>query len=180
MIKEQCWLLAAFGLVLVSSPVFGRVRFERQQELPVGSSPRSVAVGDFNRDDIDDLATTHEGSSDVTLLISEGTGHFAVRRTPVGQRPEEVLSADINGDHTVDLAVLDPAASGVWLLLGRGDGTFDDPSLVTAGIPPADVAITDLDGDRDQDLAVVDGSSNRITPLLQSVWVDLDRRGGEQ
>src|SRR5262249_26119387 len=43
---------------------------------PVGAetNPRSVAVGDFNRDGKPDLAVANEGSDNVTILLGNGLG----------------------------------------------------------------------------------------------------------
>jgi hypothetical protein len=42
----------------------------------VGSSPRSVAVGDFNGDGIPDLAVTNYGDDSVSILLGKGDGIF--------------------------------------------------------------------------------------------------------
>ena len=42
----------------------------------VGSSPRSVAVGDFNGDGFPDLAVTNYGDDTVSILLGKGDGTF--------------------------------------------------------------------------------------------------------
>jgi hypothetical protein len=43
----------------------------------VGSTPRSIVVGDFNRDGIPDLAVANRSSNNVSILLGNGTGGFA-------------------------------------------------------------------------------------------------------
>ncbi len=45
--------------------------------LGVGAGPRSVAVGDFNGDGIQDLLTANEGGNNITVLLGNGLGGFA-------------------------------------------------------------------------------------------------------
>src|SRR5829696_5042886 len=43
-----------------------------------GTSPQSVAIGDFNRNGNLDLAVANEGSANVSVLLGNGTGGFGV------------------------------------------------------------------------------------------------------
>ena len=42
----------------------------------VGTSPRSVAIADFNGDGIPDLAVANAGSANVSALLGNGDGRF--------------------------------------------------------------------------------------------------------
>src|SRR5207247_5690349 len=65
--------------------------------VPVGSAPFSVAVGDFNGDGKLDLATANEGSANVSILLGDGTGAFgAVITFAVGNNPFSVAVGDVN------------------------------------------------------------------------------------
>src|SRR5205814_942946 len=44
--------------------------------VPTASGPSSIAAGDFNGNGHVDLAVTDNGTSDVTVLWGDGTGHF--------------------------------------------------------------------------------------------------------
>jgi predicted NUDIX family NTP pyrophosphohydrolase len=46
--------------------------FQAAASYPVGSSPWSVAVGDFNGDGFPDLAVNNETSNDVSILLNDG------------------------------------------------------------------------------------------------------------
>src|SRR5204863_6341917 len=41
-----------------------------------GTNPNSVAVGDFNGDGKQDLATANFASNDVTIMLGDGSGNF--------------------------------------------------------------------------------------------------------
>src|ERR1700737_4404335 len=94
-----------------------------------GSSPESVAVGDFNGDGHTDLAVANAGSNDVSVLLGNGDGTFQAQLTyAVGANPHALVARDFNGDGRTDLAVANSgtmfAPSDVSVLLGKGDGTF--------------------------------------------------------
>jgi hypothetical protein len=88
---------------------------------------RDLAVADFNRDGIPDLAVANHDSGDVSILLGRGDGTFAPqRRLDATAAPFALAAGDLNGDGIPDLAVVDSTggpAHGV-VLLGRGDGTF--------------------------------------------------------
>ena len=56
-----------------------------------GTSPVSVAVGDFNGDRVLDLAVANHGSNNVSMLLGNGDGTFgAARNFSVGTNPYSV------------------------------------------------------------------------------------------
>src|SRR5271157_1234108 len=94
---------------------------------PAGSSPISVAVGDFNGDGKPDLAIANEGGNNVTVLLGNGTGGFTAAPGspfPVGTQPESVAVGDFNGDGKPDLAIANARSNTVTVLLGNGTGGF--------------------------------------------------------
>jgi len=122
--------------------------FQPPANYAVGASPESVAVADFNRDGILDLAVT-SGSNLVSILLGNGDGTF---RKPVnyaaGYYPYSVVVADFNSDGIPDLAV--GASPEVAILLGNGDGTFQ-PQVGFAG--QDSLVVGDFNGDGKPDLA---------------------------
>ena len=96
----------------------GRVSgFAAQATYPVGSSPYSVAVGDFNGDGKPDLAVA-ENNGTVDVLLNQGNGTFAFQVSyPVGSYPSSVAVGDFNGDGKPDLAVANQGGNTISVLL---------------------------------------------------------------
>jgi hypothetical protein len=60
----------AVSSVLVAAAAHAQISFEEARNFPVGSGPVSVAVGDFNRDGLPDLAVANQDSNNVSVLIN--------------------------------------------------------------------------------------------------------------
>lgn len=132
-----------------------------------GNRPRSVAIGDLDRDGDADLVVARFPGS-LFVYMNNGDGTFAY--PAIYQGPDNaycVAIGDLDGDGDLDLAV----ANGRWVgrvsvLMNAGDGTFG--FAVHYRLPSdtftTSVAIGDLDGDGDLDMAMneggIDGSSN--------------------
>jgi hypothetical protein len=135
--------------------------FQASRNFSAGTSPHSVAVGDFNGDGKPDLAVANLSSNNVSILLGNGDGSFqqAVNYA-AGSTPVSVAVGDFNGDGKLDLAVANqgtyPLFNGtVSVLLGNGDGSFQSALSFSAGSGPSSVAVGDFDGDGKLDLAVV-------------------------
>ena len=138
--------------------------------IAVGASPLFVAVGDFNGDGVQDLAVANAGTSNVTVLLGDGSGGFtAALNSPfaTGVEPYAVAVGDFNRDGKQDLAIANGAGS-VTVLLGDGTGDFTAAtgSPFAAGSGPDALAVADFNGDGFQDLAVADYGSTTVSVLL--------------
>jgi hypothetical protein len=132
----------------------------------VATGPVAVAVGDFNNDGFQDLASVNYLANNVTVRLNDGTG--AGTFSPVsmsfptgGLGPNDIKARDcngnpidFNGDGNPDLVVANTDSSTVSVLLGDGLGGFGGPPLVfaTGAAGPASVAVCDLDGDGAPDI----------------------------
>jgi hypothetical protein len=138
-----------------------------------GSSPWSVAAGDFNKDDKLDLAIANWGDNHVTVLIGNGLGGFsASSNSPfkVGSHPSSVVVGDCNGDGRLDLITANAKDNNLSILLGNGSGSFT--ASLGSPVPkwaslnpfvgqwPNSVAVGDLNGDDKLDLAFANYSNN--------------------
>lgn len=88
-----------------------------------GSSPAWLAAGNFNGDGFEDLAVANSGSSNVTVLLGNGTGAFSAATTSpyaVGSGPIAMAVADFNGDGLLDLVTTDSSGNNAFVLLGAG------------------------------------------------------------
>jgi len=150
-------------------------------DIPLGTKPRSVAVGDFNSDGTMDLGLgadvdyaypgdIYADDGQASVLLSNGDRTFAAPSSPVwiGYEPDGAVVADFNGDTFPDLVVgvtvYDPTEFGaVRVLLGDGAGNialaqninwiFEHGSSMVAG---------DVDGDGDADLVSANDADIRV------------------
>jgi hypothetical protein len=142
--------------------------FSPRTNFPVGSSPASVAVGDFNNDGKQDLAVANYGSNNVSILLGNGDGTFSAPTNFAVRGAKSVVVGDFNGDGNQDIAVANGFTTNtVSILLGDGLGGFSAPTNFAAGDYPFAVAVGDFDGDGKQDLAVANYlDSNTVSILL--------------
>jgi uncharacterized repeat protein (TIGR01451 family) len=130
-----------------------------------GTSPTSVAVGDFNNDGIPDLAVADQNTQKVAILLGAGNGTFAAPLTiTIGSVVSAVAVADLDGDGRQDIVV---AGTGqLFVLLANGNATFAAPVAYTAHTSPAFILIADFNGDGKLDLAALNVGSNDVSFLL--------------
>jgi Bacterial Ig-like domain (group 3)/FG-GAP-like repeat len=117
-----------------------------------GTSPHSVAVGDFNGDGVPDLVVANYGSNSVSVLLGKGNGSFGnATDYAAGAYPISVAVGDFNKDGFLDVAVADnnnnQAPGSLSILLGKGDGTLQAPVSYGSQGSPYFVAVADLNGD---------------------------------
>ncbi|MBI5774404.1 MAG: VCBS repeat-containing protein, partial [Verrucomicrobia bacterium] len=115
----------------------------------VGSNPRSVAVGDINKDGNPDMAVANATDNNVTILLGVGDGTFtnpAPATVTVGTTPMSVTLVDMDGDAKVDLVTANQGANTVTVRLGNGDGTFGNAEHYSVGSGPSAVAARALTG----------------------------------
>jgi len=168
----RCLIL--LGLFLAVLPGSAFAGFVVKQTLQVGKNPDGVAIGDFNRDGIPDLAVTIQGSVTVNIFSGVGDGTFQPGAAyPLGALPSSVTTADLNGDGKLDLVTANGSnisvQGNISVLLGNGDGTFQSAVNYDAGSLPSSVAIADYNGDGKLDLAASDESEisgNAVSVLL--------------
>ena len=100
------------------------VTFAPPVDYPAGTYPNSVAVGDFNGDGQDDLATAHDEvvGSTVSVLLNDGDGTFGPKTDyTVGGWMYSVVAGDFNGDGRDDLATANSSdGDGVGAVEQRG------------------------------------------------------------
>ena len=137
----------------------------------VGSLPRSLSVGDFNKDGRVDLAVANQGSNNVSVLLGDGRGGFTgAPGSPfaAGNSPVSVVVADFAHHGNLDIAAVSESENAVNFLLGDGLGGFTRGNSYPTGAAPAMAAVLDRNGDGVLDLAIVNKASGNVTVLLNA------------
>lgn len=138
----------------------------------IGSSPKSVALADFNLDGHLDVVTANSGSDDVSVLLNNGDGTLGTAAGyGVGSTPYQVVAADFNADGYPDLAACKYNGASVSVILNNqvqndGTGTFSASNAGGIFSQPYSTQLidVDLDGDLDTVLACsgLPGGSSQI------------------
>jgi hypothetical protein len=147
--------------------------FQPTREMDVGTGMSRIAVGDFNRDGIKDLAIAGD-SARVYRLQGVGDGTFIQQPTLTliddnfAVDGSDIDLADFNGDSIQDLVVaIATNGSRTAVLIGNGDGSFRPPLIITEpnlNVPQVQ-AVADYNGDGFQDLAL--GLANGTQGLME-------------
>jgi outer membrane biosynthesis protein TonB len=159
---------ATFTLTVTTPAACNPVNFPPPANFPVGTFPRSVAVGDFNRDGLQDVATANRDSSNVSILTGNGTGGFgAAVDSTVLNGPLQVAVGDFNGDGIQDLVTANAPSNSVSVLLGNLAGGFNQ-LILTVPNGPNSVAVGDFNDDDRPDLVVGLLGANSVSVLLNN------------
>ncbi|MBN8248560.1 MAG: VCBS repeat-containing protein [Verrucomicrobia bacterium] len=153
---------------VVILPGRGDGTFAAPALLQVPGTTRAIATGDFNRDGRPDLAVSHSGVANLTILPGTAGGLFEAPRTLTlsGVSADGLLVGDFNADHQDDLAVAHQRGSRVSILLGRGNGSFEPATAVPLEGVPASITSGDLDRDGFPDLMVSQVAATRLAVLM--------------
>ena len=149
----------------------GNGTFQSQKTTSTGSSsyPSALVMGDFDRDNLQDLAVATTGKNTTAVLLGLGSNSFRPATTySAGIEPYSIDCADFNGDLILDLAVLSQSDSSVSILLGNGNGTFGMATtlaLVSESYPSKLVAV-DLNQDGYPDVIATNDLDDSISILL--------------
>jgi hypothetical protein len=129
-------------------------------------SPKGMAVGDLNHDQIPDLAVSVYADSTVVILLGNGDGSFTkdtVLSTPT--HAGQLLIEDFDKDTNNDLAVVS-RYSFLMTYKGDGQGGFAEPT-VTSGVGTAtDVEAFDMNADNYPDLLIGTGNVRSVRLLM--------------
>jgi len=148
--------------------------FQPSQRFPMTPDPPVVntlpfwaAAGDFNEDELQDLAVALNRSNDVALLLGVGRTVFSAPvRVAAGGAPAFIAATYVNGDRHTDLLVVNQQSNDVSVLLGNGDGTFQSLPRIAVGQTPTRAAVGDVSGDGIQDLVTANQGASDLSVLL--------------
>jgi len=130
------------------------------------NTPQAIAVADFNRDGIPDVAVADSQDGEVLVYLGSSSGALTLQSTlNVGAAPAGLTIGDFNEDGKLDLAVLSSTgAVSVWF--GDGTGRFTAGPSTVAASAGSYIASADFNGDGHLDLAVINSSAQSATILL--------------
>jgi flagellar hook assembly protein FlgD len=147
----------------------GRGTLRQSGQWTAGTTPKSVSVGDFNRDGRPDFVVSSEGTNDVRLFLGDGRGHFTLNASVgVGDVPKFVLATDINSDGFLDAVAADYLSNNVAVMLGDGAGHLGPPTYMSVGNGPKCIGVADFNGDGRPDMVTADNDGSTVSFLIST------------
>ncbi|CAF4886753.1 unnamed protein product [Rotaria sp. Silwood1] len=134
------------------------------------SRPISLAVGDFNNDDRQDISIANANSDSVGVLFGYGNGSFenqVIYPTGSGSNPRSIATGDFNNDSRLDIVVVYNGINSVGVLLRYDDIAFESPVLYStdSGSTPNWISFGDLNNDNNLDIAIANYGTHNIGVL---------------
>jgi len=143
---------------------------QKELVLAAGRAPISLAVGDFNHDNMFDLAFADKFLDGSAIFLNTGNRDF--RQAPVykvGSYPEAAAIGNLNSnsDSMPDIAVANTRANNLTVLFNQGSSfSTMKQNPVSVGDAPKSIAIGDVNHNGKLDLVVANGGSNNVSVLL--------------
>lgn len=160
---------ATFTPSVTRTPREVALTFVRGPAFTLSQEPSHMAVGDFNRDGLDDVAVVSPESNEINILLGNRDGSFTPGTVAnFGTFPGYIAAGRLNPDNFIDLAIADERDRGVYLMYGGPNGTFTAPVMRQVGSRPRGVVIADFDRESGNDIAVTDRETNRVQILLNN------------
>ena len=137
------------------------------------SSPRSIAIGDFDNDAQVDIAVATYKVSSVIVYFGQGNGSFAsqvVFYTSNDSHPYSIATGDFNNDARLDIAVVNYDYNYVDIVLTHRNYSFSSPRtyLQTTGYnsKPRSIAVADFNEDGLLDIVIANFATGDIFVFL--------------
>jgi hypothetical protein len=143
--------------------------FQKGINTAISGSPASLAVADFNRDGVLDIATLQYDPATISVAFGNGDGTFQpatiIPLNASSSSPYQIIAADVNGDGASDLLETNSTDNSVLVFLNSGDGTMSLASTISTGNPEA-IAVADLNGDGKLDLVAANYGYQTVSVAL--------------
>lgn len=151
--------------------------FDRVSDTPIlnGDQPRSLALGDVDRDGFLDAIIATSGYR-FYVMLGDGKGGFGKESyVDIGAAAQDIIVADLNDDKVLDVLVgtirtryktHTNEAKGLLVFWGTGDGGFKPPLQLGDDTPIVAVATADLNKDSNMDIIASDYENNQIIVFL--------------
>ena len=136
-----------------------------------GSQPNCISVGDFNNDNILDIAVTNYGTKNIVVLFGFGDGSFLLGTaysTGIASLPYALVNGDFNKDSRLDIAVASRQSSKIGIFLGGDRQPFAGVMkyFLDSPIEPHSVALGDFNNDSWLDIVVANDGTNNVGILF--------------
>ncbi|CAF4154507.1 unnamed protein product, partial [Adineta steineri] len=145
------------------------LKFIQTPQKPVDYSfgPRSVAVGNFNKDELVDIVVANRVDESISVYLGYNNGAFAsnmIYSTGLYSAPYMVAIGDFNNDHHTDIAVAYYGTNSIGIFLGFGNGSFINKTVISTGSSrPIWIHIADLDNDTSLDIVTANHGTDTIS-----------------
>ncbi|CAF1433358.1 unnamed protein product [Adineta steineri] len=136
------------------------------------SSPLSIVIGDFDNDNILDIAAANYGTVSIGVFFGYGTGIFAEQMTfftASDFNPHFIATGYFNNDTRLDIVVVNFDYNYVIMIITNKKYTFlPQTTYQTTGSTsfPASVTVADFNNDSLLDMVVVNYYTNSIDVLI--------------
>ena len=121
---------------------YGNGAFSNQTVYSTGvdSSPSSIIVADFNKDNRQDLAVSNYRTDNIVIFVGYGNGSFKsplLLSTGDESNPSAIAVSDLNNNRRLDIAVACSGTNKVAIFLGQSKGNFPfQRCILLVIIPP--------------------------------------------
>ncbi|CAF4648201.1 unnamed protein product, partial [Rotaria magnacalcarata] len=102
---------------------------EKEYTTGTGSTQYMVAIGDFNNDDLLNIAVANSGTNNVGIFLGFGNGSFKtqIELSTGSARSIAISLADFNKDTSLDIATVDYGTHSISIFYGYGTDYFSTP-----------------------------------------------------
>ncbi|CAF2018522.1 unnamed protein product [Rotaria magnacalcarata] len=156
-----CCLVQKCGLKLKETP---------RKPIDYKYGPRSIAVGDFNKDSWPDMVVANHIVNDIAIYFGQNGTSFS---TPIqyptgnGSTPYIVAVGDFTNDSILDIAVANFGTNSIGVFLGIGNGSFEKHAELSMGSSrPIFVSLSDLNNDTILDIITANYGTQSISILF--------------
>ncbi|CAF3155869.1 unnamed protein product [Rotaria sp. Silwood2] len=151
---------------------YGNGTFENPTTLFTGfsSQPQSVAIGDFNNDNLLDIVVANRKSHSIGIFFGYGNKTFTSQMTisTGSSSPQSVGVGDFNNDNGLDITIASPDTQNIGVIFGYGDGRFSNHITYSTGYDsnPFSIAVGDFNNDNRLDIGVTNKNTGNLGIFL--------------
>ena len=159
-----------FLALAIGEDALCQLDFKDYTNVPDQTTPLEMVFGDFDNNDLRDIAYTTQSSGGLQVLLHFSTGEFEAINVPVLHGHSSVYplaSGDIDGDGYDDLVIFDNATqSSDKIILVRYDGqSFTSSRYATGIFVSKDIEIVDFNGDGHLDIVCASDGGGSVELL---------------